>query len=381
MNTTFVSPAGRLQPKLQWACERLEGLALELGAGARLPTTQALRSELGVSLTTLNSALVELEGRGVLRRCNGVGVFVAAKQARTIALLCDPSFLEGNAHSPLWSSLVRGLRECAQAQGEVTEFHFSRPATPKTAPISESLERQLAQKRVHGVLGLGLHRETVEYLQGAEVPLVGFACWGNARLHQVAYAHDERFFRDGAEILREQGCRKIEAWFPVMRWMWPNYADADAHWRNLCALYCRQIDEAARQLGCEIAPRFHARLLDVGAPKMTHQEQGYALVQEVFGSNVRPDGLVFWDDLMAHGALIALHQLGVRVGVDLRVVSQANAGSPVLERESDEIVRLEFDPQIAVARMLDELESLTRGEGAKSRTQFVEAKRREGLGL
>ena len=375
------STSERSQPKLQLACERLEQLAATLQPGERLPTIQQMRREFGVSLTTLNSALEEMEARKVLQRRNGVGVFVAPRATRTVALLCDPSFLEGNAHSPLWSALVKGLRERIEAAGETLEIHFARPATPKTPPIPDALAWQLEQKRVQGVLGLGLHLETVQWLQNAGVPLVGFACWGDEETHHVSYAHGQQFFEAAIAILREQNCRVIEAWFPVMSWMWPNHQVGSGRWRELCGELGEQIAAAARGTGVAVKARFLTELLEQQNPQISHQEQGFQLAQTVFGpqSNVqtKPDGIIMWDDMTAHGALIGLHRLGVDVGQQVVIVSQSNAGSPVLERESDEITRLEFEPQAVVALMFEQIETLMENEAREPRPLLVPATRRD----
>lgn len=67
--------------RLQEACVRLEEMAERLGPGARMPTAQQLRGEVGVSAATLNRALADLEGRGIIRRKHGVGIFVAGTQS------------------------------------------------------------------------------------------------------------------------------------------------------------------------------------------------------------------------------------------------------------------------------------------------------------
>src|ERR1700722_13480390 len=84
-------PVGLRQTKLQTVADELGRLALNLGAGSKLPTVSDLCAQFGVSVTTLTSVLRELERRGVIRRQHGVGLFVADSVSKqNIVLLCDP---------------------------------------------------------------------------------------------------------------------------------------------------------------------------------------------------------------------------------------------------------------------------------------------------
>jgi len=65
------------RPRLKEACQQLQQMALQLGDGAKLPTMIELRSQLGMSLSTINDAVRELERHGMLRSVNGVGIYVA----------------------------------------------------------------------------------------------------------------------------------------------------------------------------------------------------------------------------------------------------------------------------------------------------------------
>lgn len=368
----------RAQPQLQKASESLEAMALEMEAGTCLPPVLELRRSLGVSLTTLNSALGVLEARGVVERRNGVGVFVLPR-SRAVALLCDPSFFEGSSHSPLWSLMAKGLRERAEQKNEGLEFHFSRVAGLKNSPLPVALTRAIEEKRVQGVLGLGLHVQAMRWLQESGVPTVGFACWGDEKSHLVSYDHERDFLEQGASILAERGCSRVELWRPVTQWLWPQYPDHLEVLRHHVARLGEHWQEVAGGLFESAAMRFCPELLKENAPTRSHQEQGRMLVQQVFGRPRKhwPQGVLVWDDMMAHGALMALGPLGVEVGRGLQFVSQSNAGSPVLEREREAMTLLEFDPDEGVQLMFDQLERLMNGQRMAPGLTPLKARRRD----
>lgn len=69
-----IHPFNRLQTEL-------EALIISLPQEARLPSEPKLAKELGVSRATLREAMRAFEGRGMIRRRQGVGTFVTARPA------------------------------------------------------------------------------------------------------------------------------------------------------------------------------------------------------------------------------------------------------------------------------------------------------------
>jgi LacI family transcriptional regulator len=98
------------RPRLKQACLKLEQMARNLGPQAKLPTMLELRSQLGVSLRTLNDAVRELERGGILRSINGVGVYVAnqpqVRKMEKLGLL----FRAGSLNYPYTRDLLTGIR-------------------------------------------------------------------------------------------------------------------------------------------------------------------------------------------------------------------------------------------------------------------------------
>jgi CheY-like chemotaxis protein len=116
------------QPGLRYvavADEIVERIAVgTYGIGDRLPSQQQLARELGVSLTTLRSAVELLQERGHLRSDHGLGTFVTeprANQPTALAIDDDPA-------------AVHFLREVLQAEGiKVTGASSARQAADLVA--------------------------------------------------------------------------------------------------------------------------------------------------------------------------------------------------------------------------------------------------------
>jgi len=92
-------------------------------------------------------------------------------------------------------------------------------------------------------------------------------------------------------------------------------------------------------------------------------EQGYRTATEVFGAPRRewPDGIVVTDDMMTRGALVALQNMGVRVGEDVEIATHANRGSKALLGYDHRLTLVEVDPARVVSKMFGLLETLMDG--------------------
>jgi DNA-binding LacI/PurR family transcriptional regulator len=364
--------------RVQETYVRLVAEAHHLGPGAKLPKVTQLCADLGASTTTLNLALTRLEQDGLIERRHGVGIFVSPNLTKTIALICEPSFLESTGHSPLWALVIKSLRQRAQAKNETLQLHFARRMTPRTPPVPDGLARDLKQKRIQGIFALGLHHEVLSWLDSYEVPIVSFASWSRTEIHHVGYEHYSGFIEQGLEILQEKNCRNIEFWMPVITWMWPDYPDC-LEARKGSVSYFSQLWESAvadKKFSRHLL-RTQPGLLDCGVD-MTNQRQGASLAQTVFSAprSSWPDGILFYDDMMAHSALLTMRRMGVELGKDVTVVSQANAGSPVLDDDRNEITLLEFEPREVVEAMFDHLERLMGGEQVAQQF-YIRARRRD----
>jgi DNA-binding LacI/PurR family transcriptional regulator len=108
------------RPRVKEACILLQGMALELGPEAKLPTILELQAQLGMSVKTLASAVRELEQRQVLRSVNGVGIYVARENKR--ALTGNIGFMTSGVldyiqNMTYWGLIWAGIRAKAAESG------------------------------------------------------------------------------------------------------------------------------------------------------------------------------------------------------------------------------------------------------------------------
>jgi DNA-binding LacI/PurR family transcriptional regulator len=329
----------------------LDLLSRRLGPGARLPKAAQLCQELGISANTLDRALRELENQGVITRRHGVGIFVAENRknlARRILLICHPSFFSAVTHSPFWDLLLSGLRERASRSDDCFECHFVSP-TEDSAVLSENLQDEIRRGRVHGVLGIGLGNEAAYFLE-EHVPYVSFAGWSS---HMIG-VNLKAMARLAVQALADKGCRNIGAWLglPVGH----HYDPKTIHIRERTAFR-----GALHRAGLAFKRQLwrDSRVLPQEGKGLSGQEQGYEMARHFWeDKKQRPDGLIFFDDMVARGALTALSALGVQPGRDVHIATHANAHSDVLLGYDAHVIRVETAPAELVNLMFDQLEAL-----------------------
>jgi DNA-binding LacI/PurR family transcriptional regulator len=363
----ILSPPIGKQTRVQEVCGTLTKLAHELGPNAKLPTVVQLRDRLGVSVTTINTVLSELEARQIVRRRHGVGIYVAPKiQQHRISLVCAPSFLSVSGPSPFWRILVEQANRRADSEREMLILHFSTEPllTMEGAPIDvpalpEGLAEDIRQGRVDGVLGIGLSPATAEWIEEQNVPFVAFAGPAN-----YTFALDSAdLIRQAVRILAQSGCERIGYWTTLSP-----YRPLTYNIENINLSVFRDALQEAGQPFYSSLVRENYYLIppEGGSHSVTHQEQGYHNGMKVFGpdasSSEWPDGIVSSDDMLTLGLLSALQRLKIPVGEELKIATHVNTDSPVLLGWEDRLIRLEVDPSEIVNGMFDTLESLMNGE-------------------
>jgi|GEM_PF-651699 Transcriptional regulators len=364
--------------KTRAVCDRLTTLARELGPDAKLPTFVQMRNQLGVSAVTLTNALDALEAQQVVYRRHGVGIFASPKLWRkSVALVCEPSFFQVAGTSPFWQQLVSAVTSLAEGRQVDVSFHFSNPDEKGVSAMHEGVLHDIRTGRIQGVISIGGGENAADLVRGYSVPFVSYA--GEAP-HMVVSDHMPVITR-GVEQLGLRGCRRIALWNPISPYR----------------LYRRTIDdfEMARR-NTEV---FASALAEHGIPFVPElvdhnlhlwqngewrtlvslQEQGYQMAYRAFreDASVKPDGIISTNDVMTHGALIALRELGIRVGRDIPVVSHANVGSPALLGDEKDLILVEVDPREIVQAMFEILEALMDGQTPAEPRRVVVARLRE----
>ncbi len=103
------------RPRLQEACLKLNSIAEELGAEAKLPTMIELNSALGISIQTISDAVRELEKRSILNSVRGVGIYVSPQRNRlrtgNVGFVTAANAEHDNYY---WGIALAGMREAAR---------------------------------------------------------------------------------------------------------------------------------------------------------------------------------------------------------------------------------------------------------------------------
>ncbi|MDX1931168.1 MAG: GntR family transcriptional regulator [Capsulimonadales bacterium] len=353
--------------RTQETYRRLFRMAHNLGPNGQLPTFAELRGDLGVSVATLNRALELLETHRVVYRRHGVGIFVCSNLGqRNIAVVCRPRFFEGPEISPFWQILIDHLRRVVTERQYGFSMHFG-TADGAEFGLQEDLKRLVEERRVQGVVGLGLGREAGDWLRDAGVPAVGFA--GEMPFRVVV--DYPRIVREGLDYLADRGCRRIAIVTPLESFdRVQEFFDPD----RIAAFRLRGVDVTVIDTAAAVG-RSEGNDRPYPLPLW---EQGYRVVQTIFGpknGGNAPDGIVSTSELFSQGMLIGLQRNGITVGEQVHLVTHANEGASVLLPWVGEIVRFLVSPAELAVTMLEMLETLFAGEVPEPATRIHVAER------
>ncbi len=184
----------------------------------------------------------------------------------------------------------------------------------------------------------------------------------------------------GVESLAAQGCRRIGLLtsFGFLRNLEPPITvDRDAY------------RETLHRLNLEFRPEWIWEQRMEGWPAVVPEsfgqweEQGHQAMAALFAARQTgsaPDGLVITDDGMARGALTAARQMGLVVGRDIYIATQANKGSPVLKFCEEPMTLLEVDPIEIVEAMFAMLERLMERGAPPQQAVLIKPRRVEHRG-
>lgn len=340
------------ETKFQKVRTELETLANRLGPEQKLPSIRELSVTMGASVSTLTGALEELENQNLVYRRHGVGIFVSPSRVKSIWLICDSQFFS-RGHSPFWDVLVEHARVRALKNNEHLSMHFTLPEGQPDETLHHALVEEIQAGRVHGIIGIGLGRSTAEWILSQKVPYTAFASWAP----YVVAMHYTGMVQEGVEALIAQGCQRIGLWKPTE----PYNAERDP-----MPTYCPQTQTFIETLEAHQMPidesliRNNWHLLSEPT-REPFQQQGYRTAKEVFEQDqLQPDGIIITDDIMTHGALLAMARMGIKPGHDIQIASHTNKGTSVLLEEED-IIRIEFDPEAVIQRLFALLETLMAG--------------------
>lgn len=327
-------PASHTSTKAESLSEQLQQMVSQMQPGQRLPSVRELQKLWGVSLSTVNAVLDELESKRIVDRRPRSGIFVSDQaHRRKVAIITDPNYMFDPGGSAFWGLLTRGLwAELSRRQMEVS-FHVvhvnldAAPGTVDNRRLQASFVEELRERRVDGVISIGVDHPTVHWIEAQGIPVAAFA---GPAMYWVGIDY-RGMARTGLKAIQQKGRRRVAA---LYGW---------AEHRRLASL--------PRRYGLESV----AELYDVPKPSYTcsDTEFAYEAAKEWFSraKEQRPDAILSLHDMATLGVLMAMRELKIEPGCDVTVATHVNVGSPVLLGWHRQLIRLEFDP-IDVCRKL-----------------------------
>ncbi len=344
------------ESKTEQASAALLGLIGDRGPGIKLPTIQEMCGQFKLSRTPLENAIRTLEARGLLRRRRGSGIYVT-NQARqkTIGVIFGGDIFSPN-FSPFWNLLLQAVREQADEREICPRAYLDISHGREKLGGHMQLIEDLEAHRLDGLLLLSPDHtyDEVGELRATGIPLVVFG--GGDKDWSVTHDHD-RMIRLAARQLSRQKCRCVAFMgHPAQRLLFES--ELLQH-----GMPEAQLVDWSYETWATIIP---------GAG--TRENCAFQLTRRMIANRDQeplPDSLLSMEDTGTRGVITALHQAGLQPGRDMRIVTMANLGSPVLTPYAADLFQIIFDPAEAVSAALTLLKTLMEGGTPLSHTVLV----------
>ncbi|HEY3330746.1 MAG TPA: GntR family transcriptional regulator [Capsulimonadaceae bacterium] len=315
-------------------------------AGASLPGRRLLASEYAVAQMTIQSAIDDLVGEGLLRTENGRGTYVSATScvSHTKADVSDgvglglvgilarvyPNRPE-SAKSTSDAVIEELERIISTAKGSSVYYNIYRPDL-SIIPLADSVSR-LIEHGVNGIVVVNEHdtaqiNELISRELHGRVPIV-FAT-GHRVLSRVscAYFDNKAWGRTVARHLLERGCRRLLAFAPkTSTWMTDRIEGA----REAIAESGLPQSVLTELVGSErvSVPRF-APEADFAWSTM----ESFEFASRAITADIGFDGVMAGNDCYALGFAKAVEHLGLQAGRDYALVGFDNSAEARNERLS-----------------------------------------------
>jgi hypothetical protein len=271
----------------------------ELPAGARLPPTDVLARQLGVTIARIQSALRPLVRAGLLQRRQRQGTVVrAAAPAITRVGLYRGATSGWGGRDRYAARLERLLTANLAALGVAcSSFHDHRPEAQRTTLLAE-LRQALRAGSIDALIACESDHHLQRLMRSLPIPVAG---GGGRRGASGPGYYDFRQFADaGAACLAARGCRSAGLISVV--------GDPPAGGRPPAHAACRLptlFHQACQRHGLATADGWLHHPAG-GVREAEAEAFGLASVQALWAGAVRPDGLLVYTDLAARGVVAGL---------------------------------------------------------------------------
>lgn len=273
--------------------------------GDRFASQNELARRFGTNATTAREAVALLVHDGWLTRRFGSGTYVTERAARrTVGIYSGFDFLVPRA-SPFHFLVPHCLREYLNGEGVDAGIYIGSPLANERPglPADRRFEDDVAGGRLDALAILSNPCGVAwdEWVRNLTIPAVGA---GTGFRVEIGYGD---MLRRSVRCLAAQGCRRIA----LLSWSESALGP--------------QLREALQGCGLEFHPEWVQSSFNPMLPGA-----GWEEFREVWAARrEKPDGLIIADDVLFEDARIAIHEMGLRVPEQLRVVTHAIKGSGV----------------------------------------------------
>jgi DNA-binding LacI/PurR family transcriptional regulator len=317
----------------------------------------------------MDRVLRSLESQRVLKCIHGSGIYVSPQiKQRKIGLV-----FPGNVHDPMrfsqfWGLLHTAALRIASQNGDELRTYFGCPIGNDEVlePSAYSLPDDLDARRLGGFIVAAGSQKAMAWLKSSGLPIVAL---GENPLAAATVTFDPHAnIHAGIRALAQAGSKR-----PAMIWFDPSTSTPSREDDPLV----QEFRQACETAGVEFQIDFAWSMFDVPPHQSwtSLEELGGVIIRNKWaGTGEKPDGILFLDDTMAHGGLIALMQAGVKLDQDIKVASLTHAGASLLRPFWPSLIRLEIDPHEIMDKLFSLLGNLMQGVNNQDHNLMVEVK-------
>lgn len=312
--------------------------------GDRVDSVRTIATRHGISINTVRAALEQLQAKGWVSIRHGSGCYVnrpAPSAGRHIALLSEYNLLLSPRGSAFYPNVMNELRLFMQTKGQSSRLYIGHVMADNPASNTETcsdLLEDIALDRISGIAALAtlLDYTGAKQADAKGIPVVGMS----GSRHRFNGTVDPNFadaIQGALHELVTKGCRR------------PAFIGWD---KGSCATF----NTVVAGMGLTPTPsrtRISLHPAELGA--------GWSDFREIWAAGeIKPDSVIFGDDVLFLDALPAIQSIGVRIPSALEIVVLANKGLS-LPRPFP-YTRLDCDPAEVARKMGTLLLQLIAGE-------------------
>lgn len=344
----------------------LLGLARRIGPGGQLPTVRKLCEMLAASRSTMDRVLRTLESERVVNCIQGSGIYVSPLiNQRKIGIIFPGNISDPLRYSQFWRLLHSAAMRLAAKNGDELKTYFGCPAhnEDNLEPSTYSLLDDISSRRITGLITVGIgKKDQFEWLKSYGLPIVSF---GHSEMSDASFClNDSANIQTGLAALHDAGCKKVALVNHGSNIDSEDTADSSS----------KIFKDACKSLGLFYSPdlKWSTRLLTQWE---SLEDAAASIIRQKWSSQEdNPDGILFLDDTMAHGGMIALLESGIKLGPEVQVAAITHTGASLLRPFSKYLYRVEIDPAEIIEKMFSILGKLLQGMTLADKNLLLEAK-------